>query len=83
MGKFGNTEFKDNGIGMNDLNGSNLANMIEYKADLSEYMGDELVIRIVDNASKDWGLLFADSFITYYENVAEIAEGAVTAQNLK
>lgn len=83
VAKFGNTEFKDNGIGMNDLKGSCLANMVEYKADLSEYKGDELVIRIVDNAVKDWGLLFADSFITYYENVAEIAEAAVTAQNLK
>ena len=68
---------------MNDLKGSCLANMVQYKADLSEYLGDELVIRIVDNAVKDWGLLFADSFITYYENVAEIAEAAVTARNLK
>ena len=83
VARFGNTEFKDNGIGMNDLKGSCLANMVQYKADLSEYLGDELVIRIVDNAVKDWGLLFADSFITYYENVAEIAEAAVTARNLK
>ena len=78
-----NTEFRDNGIGMNDLKGSNLANMVQYKADLSQYLGDELVIRIVDNAVDNWGLMFADSFITYYENAAGLAEGAVLAQNIK
>lgn len=83
VAKYGNTEFKDNGIGMQDLKGSCLANMVQYKADLSEYLEDELVIRIVDNAVKDWGLLFADSFITYYENEPELAEEAVLAQNLK
>lgn len=81
--RFGNTEFRDNGIGMNDLKGSNLANMVQYKADLSQYLGDELVIRIVDNAVDNWGLMFADSFITYYENAAGLAEGAVLAQNIK
>ena len=84
VAKYGNTAFKDNGIAMNDLNGSNLANMVQYKADLSEYMDDELVIRIVDNAPKgDWGLMFADSFITYYESEAGIAAEAILAQNLK
>lgn len=83
VAKFGNTEFKDNGIAMNDLKGSCLANMVQYKADLSEYIGDELVIRIVDNAANDWGLLFVDSFITYYESETELAEDAVLADNLK
>lgn len=83
VAKYGNTEFKDNGIGMNDLKGSCLANMVQYKADLSQYLGDELVIRIVDNAESDWGLLFADSFITYYEDVAGLAAEAILAENLK
>ncbi len=82
VAKFGNTEFKDNGIDINDLKGSCLANMVQYKADLSDYLGDELVIRIVDNAVKDWGLIFADSFITYYESEPELAENAVLADNL-
>lgn len=84
VAKYGNTEFKDNGIGMNDLKGSCLANMVQYKADLSEYIGDELVIRIIDNApAGDWGLMFADSFITYYEQDASLSEDAVLAINLK
>lgn len=83
VAKYGNTEFKDNGIGMNDLKGSCLANMVQYKADLSEYIGDELVLRIVDNATSDWGLIFADSFLTYYEFEADLVNDAVLAQNLK
>lgn len=83
IARYGNTEFKDNGIAPGDLKGSCLANMVLYKADLSEYMGHELVIRIVDNAEKDWGLLFADSFITYYETESELAEDAISAENLK
>lgn len=82
VAKFGNTEFKDNGIDINDLKGSCLANMVQYKADLSDYLGDELVIRIVDNAVEYWGLMFADSFITYYESEPELAENAVLADNL-
>ena len=48
------------------------ANMAEYKVDLSEFLGREIKIRIVDNASNDWGLLFVDDFITYYESEANI-----------
>ena len=47
-----------------------LANMVEYIADLSEFEGQTLKIRLIDNATDGWGFLFADSFITYY------AEGA-------
>lgn len=83
VAKYGNTEFKDKGIGQNDLKGSCLANMVQYKADLSDYIGDELVIRIVDNAVSEWGLMFVDSFITYYESETELAENAVLADNLK
>ena len=60
-----------------------MANMVEYKADLSEYMGKEVYIRIVDEATSDWGLFFADSFITYYESQEDVSEKAVAAQNLK
>ena len=48
------------------------ANMAEYKVDLSEFIGREIKIRIVDNAVDDWGLLFVDDFITYYESEANI-----------
>lgn len=59
------------------------ANMVEYKADLSEYEDREVYIRIVDNATGDWGLFFVDSFITYYESQDEISADAVVAENLK
>ena len=59
------------------------ANMVEYKADLSAYMGREIYIRIVDEATNDWGLFFVDSFITYYQSEEEISTEAIEAQNLK
>lgn len=59
------------------------ANMVEYKADLSAYMGREVYIRIVDEATNDWGLFFVDSFITYYQSEEEISAEAIEAQNLK
>ena len=82
VARYGNTLFKDNGIAPGDLNGSNLANMNLFKADLSDYLGDELVIRIVDNAVKDWGLMFVDSFITHYESLTDIDATAVEAVDL-
>ena len=42
------------------------ANMVDYKVDLSAYLGRHIKIRIVDNAVDDWGLLFVDEFVTYY-----------------
>ena len=59
------------------------ANMVEYKADLSEYLGKEVYIRIVDEATNDWGLFFADSFITYYASADEVSATATEATNLK
>lgn len=58
------------------------AKMTLYKADLSKLMGKRVRLRLVDNATKDWGLLFADDFVTYYENVAQIPYGAVQATNI-
>ena len=45
--------------------------MIAYKADLSAFAGREVFFRISDNADSGYGLFFADSFITYYENEPE------------
>ena len=57
--------------------------MVEYKADLSEFMGRNVKIRIVDNATGDWGLLFCDNFVTYYENTSNIGDNFLLAENLK
>ncbi len=77
LAKYGNSEFAD--INFPNINqGMRLANMVQYKADLTAYIGEKLFIEIVDNATSDWGILFADSFLTYHES----APSGVAAINL-
>ena len=80
--RYANRLFNDKGIGIIN-NGSNLANMVWYKADLSEFMGRSLKIRIVDNATNNWGLITADSFVTYYKDLAGVPEKANLAEDIK
>ena len=82
LARYANRLFNDKGIGIIN-NGSNLANMIWYKADLSEFMGRSLKIRIVDNATNNWGLITADSFVTYYKEAAGVPEKANLAVDIK
>ena len=56
------------------------ANMVEYKIDLSAYIGRNIKIRIVDNATDDWGLMFVDDFITCYPLVSQVPSTCVTAE---
>ena len=58
----------------NDNENSNEGYMFLFKADLSEFIGREVYIRVVDNASAEWGCLAVDSFITYYESIEELPE---------
>ena len=48
------------------------ANMADYKLDLSAHIGKNIKIRVVDHATNDWGLLFVDEFVTYYENASDV-----------
>ena len=80
--RFGNRLFNDKGIGIIN-HGSNLANMILYKADLTEYMGRSLKIRVVDNATSNWGLITVDSFVTYYKDITGVPENANEAVDIK
>ena len=80
--RFANRLFNDKGIGIIN-NGSNLANMVWYKADLSEFMGRSVKIRIVDNATNNWGLITADSFVTYYKEAAGVPAKANLAIDIK
>lgn len=88
---YGNTMFKEettryfyNGKPIDlEKEGVYKANMVEYKADLSDYLGRVVYIRVVDQATADWGLMFVDSFITYYEKVEDISTQAILAENLK
>ena len=88
---YGNEKFQEpnkkylyNGV-VKDLeaDGFGMANMYLYKADLSDFVGKNVKIRIYDNATGDWGLLFCDDFVTYYSNVDEISSKAILATNLK
>ncbi len=82
LARFANRLFNDKGIGIIN-NGSNLANMVMYKADLSEFMGRSLKIRVVDNATSNWGLITVDSFVTYYKDVAGVPAKANMAVDIK
>lgn len=46
--------------------------LVSYKADLSAYIGKLVYINFVDNATGDYGLIFCDEFVTYYENVEDV-----------
>lgn len=80
--RYANRLFNDKGIGIIN-NGSNLANMVWYKADLSQYMGRSLKICVVDNATNGWGLITVDSFVTYYKNIAGVPAKANLAVDIK
>ncbi|MBE7061245.1 MAG: hypothetical protein E7382_01750 [Clostridiales bacterium] len=82
VARFGNRWFSDLGTGLIN-SGSNLANMVLYKADLTEFMGRTLKIRLVDNATNNWGLLTADSFVTYYKSEVGVPTKAKLAVDIK
>ncbi len=45
-------------------------------------MGLKVRLRLVDNATGDWGLLFADDFITYYADKNDLPSNAYTAVDI-
>lgn len=63
--RYGNHMFNDLGLGTINR-GSNLANMVTYRANLSKYTGQRLRIKITDSGTSNWGLITCDSFVTYY-----------------
>lgn len=86
LARFGNLSFRDNGIAGGAVGTTSfLANMVQYKVNLVDCgiaLGSKLKLQIVDNATNDWGLVTADSFITYYENANGLPEKAVEAKNI-
>ncbi|WP_241674637.1 S-layer homology domain-containing protein [Paenibacillus luteus] len=70
IARYGNTEFNESGF-PDPAQGLRLANMEQYKADLSKYIGKNMYLEIVDNGFSDWGVIFADSFNTFNELVPE------------
>ena len=66
----------------NDNESSNEGRMFLFKADLTAFMGREVYIRVVDNASEAWGCLAVDSFITYYESIDDLPEATLIDNKL-
>ena len=56
--------------------------MFQFKADLSEFMGSEVYIRVVDNATEDWGCLAVDDFITHYASAEDMPAAKLIANKL-
>ncbi len=77
LAQYGNTEFCDCHFPSIE-EGMNLANLVQYKADLTPYLGRNLYIELVDNAVEDWGLLFADAFFTYHDEVPTVGVEAIS-----
>ena len=61
----------------NDNTDSNEGRMFLFKVDLTEFMGKEVYIRVVDNASEAWGCLAVDSFITNYNSIEDLPEATL------
>ena len=82
LARYANRLFNDRGTDI--LNhGSNLANMVWYKADLSAFMGRSVKIQVVDNSINNWGLVTVDSFVTYYKDASLVPEKANLAIDIK
>ena len=82
-----NLGFRDNGTAGINSN-SYLANMVLYHANLIDMgleAGRKLKLRITDNANTPggWGLITADSFITYYESTPKLDKRTVEARNIR
>ena len=93
VARYGNPRFNDSlryrysfpGCGKENVlskEGEYMANLAPYVADLSAFKGRVLRVKLVDNASRDWGLFFADDFRSHYETLEEINASYFPAINL-
>ncbi len=53
-----------------------------YKIDLSEYIGEVMYIKMVDNATSGWAWIKVDDFVTYYALETDLPVEAVEAIEL-
>lgn len=73
IARYTNTQFKDLGHPKVE-EGARLSTMTTYVADLSDYLGQELYIQLVDEPGANWGQSWFDDIIVYYENAPIIEE---------
>ena len=81
LARYSNRYFHDLGISLVNR-GSNMMNMVQYVADISEFMGKDVYIRVNDFAVNNWGLVTVDGFVTYYENENGLPTSYYDAVNL-
>lgn len=81
LARFANSLFHDLGTSLIN-HGSNLANMVSYVADVSAFLGQRVYLQLVDNATADWGLLTADSFVSYYSDPLALPKTAYRASDI-
>ncbi len=63
-------DFADAGVGNVYLNGANYNTLHRVYWDLSEYLGQEIVLAIADkDTDGNWGMLFFDDLITKYDEL--------------
>ena len=79
VAKYGNDFFNDKNFPHLEK-GLAMANMLDFKADLSKYLGKNLYIEIVDEKKSDWGVVFVDDIETYNEIEPKFG---LKAKNLK
>ena len=56
--------------------------LIQYVADLSDYIGRTVRIQVVDQADSGWGCVSFDNLVTYYASTDDLPEG-FTANDIK
>ncbi|ERJ13074.1 immunoglobulin-like domain-containing protein [Haloplasma contractile] len=57
--------------------------LVQYKSDLTDYIGEELYIHVVDDApDNNWGWMSLDSFFTYYREAADLPTGTDAVNQL-
>lgn len=69
--RFGHQSAKDESIDV----------LVKYYADLSDHLGEEVYILIVDHSTANIGYLAVDDIVTYYDSEAYL-EGAVLANDI-
>jgi fructan beta-fructosidase len=55
-------------------------NLVDYFADLSDHLGENLFIELCDYGGRDWDLMTADSFITFLDTIPEDGIEAIDIQ---
>lgn len=71
MYRFANEYFHDGDLSLINK-GVNLMNMVNYVADISSLLNEEVYIKVTDNAVNSWGLISLDSVVTYYPTLDSV-----------